>query len=224
MATGSASPPRRRETRSAWCPLRPKTIRAGMCPASTSAIASLTSASGLSRGHRRLPRRVELEHLAQVGPRAHDRADDGDPVQHGLEDRELISFSAASATKTSVPPRRSDRYACSNDAGRTASAIAWSAPPSRWIASAGSSFAALTVNSAPSSVASSSFSSTRSTATTRPPAIARVLDREVAEPADAEDRDEVGRTRARDLDRLVRRDAGARERRGVERVDRRRAP
>jgi len=83
-----------------------------------------------------------------------------------------IAFSAGSATRTSVPPRRSDAYACSNDFGETASAIAWSTPPSFRIAATGSSFAALTTNSAPSSRASSSFSSSRSTATTRPPAIA----------------------------------------------------
>ena len=31
---------------------------------------------------------VELEDLAEILPRADDRADDGDPVQHGLEDRQ----------------------------------------------------------------------------------------------------------------------------------------
>jgi hypothetical protein len=36
----------------------------------------------------RLARRVQLEHLAQVGAGAHDRADDGDAVEHGLEDRD----------------------------------------------------------------------------------------------------------------------------------------
>ena len=49
----------------------------------------------------------------------------------------VISFSAGSATNTSVPPRRSEPNACSNDFGETASAIAWSAPPSCWIASTG---------------------------------------------------------------------------------------
>ena len=46
-----------------------------------------------------------------------------------------------------------------------------------------------------------------------------VLDREVAEAADAEDGDEVGGAGAGDLDRLVGRDAGARERRRVEGID-----
>jgi len=47
----------------------------------------------------------------------------------------------------------------------------------------------------------------------------RVLEREMAEPADAEDRDQVGRARAGDLDRLVGGDAGAGERRRIDRVD-----
>ena len=46
-----------------------------------------------------------------------------------------------------------------------------------------------------------------------------VLHRQVAESADAEHGDEVRRAGARHLDRLVGGDAGARERRGVERVD-----
>ena len=47
----------------------------------------------------------------------------------------------------------------------------------------------------------------------------RVLDREVAETADAEHSDEIGGAGAGDLDRLVRGDAGAGQRRRVERVD-----
>ena len=46
-----------------------------------------------------------------------------------------------------------------------------------------------------------------------------VLDRQMAEAADAEDGDEVGRAGAGDLDRLVGRDAGAGQRRRVEGVD-----
>ena len=48
------------------------------------------------------------------------------------------ALSAGSATQTSRPPRRSDRYACSNDCGDAASATATSAPPSAWIAATGS--------------------------------------------------------------------------------------
>ena len=77
----------------------------------------------------------------------------------------------------------------------------------------------MTVNSAPSSRASASLSSWMSTAIDPAAGDRGVLDREMAEAADAEDRDEIGRARARDLDRLVRRDAGAGQRRGVERID-----
>ena len=80
-------------------------------------------------------------------------------------------FSAGRPTKTSVPPRRSDPYACSNGFGSTAVAIAASAPPRRWISATGSTSAALTVKAAPSSRASSSLSSWMSTAITRAPAI-----------------------------------------------------
>jgi hypothetical protein len=38
-----------------------------------------------------------------------------------------------------VPPRRSEPYACSNAFGETAVEIAWSAPPSFWIAATTSS-------------------------------------------------------------------------------------
>jgi hypothetical protein len=55
------------------------------------------------------------------------------------------ALSAGSATKTSVPLRRSDPNACSNERGDTASAIAASAPPRRWMTCAGSSSEALTV-------------------------------------------------------------------------------
>ena len=48
---------------------------------------------------------------------------------------------------------------------------------------------------------------------------ARILDREVAEAAGAEYRDEAGELRARDLHRLVRGHAGAGQRRGVQGVD-----
>ena len=66
-----------------------KTILAATRPASTSAIDSLTRQSGrISRVTLVLPARVELEDLAQVSAGSDDRADDGDPVQHGLEDRD----------------------------------------------------------------------------------------------------------------------------------------
>ena len=54
-----------------------------------------------------------------------------------------------------------------------------------------------------------------STATTCAPVMRGVLDGEVAEAADAEDRDQVGGARAGDLDRLVRGDARAGQRRRV---------
>src|SRR4029453_11690651 len=51
------------------------------------------------------------------------------------------ALSAGRATKTSLPPRRNDRYACSNAFGATATAIAASAPPRSLIACTGSSVA-----------------------------------------------------------------------------------
>jgi hypothetical protein len=47
----------------------------------------------------------------------------------------------------------------------------------------------------------------------------RILQRQVAEPADAEDGDQVGGTGSRHLHGLVGRDAGAGERCGLERID-----
>ena len=105
-----------------------------------------------------------------------------------------ICSSAGSATQTSRPPRRSDANACSNGARRsTASAIATSAPPSAWIASTGSSCAAFddVVGAELASRARACRRST-STAMTVPPAIRAYCTREVAESADAEDRDELG--------------------------------
>src|SRR6266511_2435252 len=70
-----------------------------------------------------------------------------------------------------VPARRRDPYDCSNAIGATATEIAASAPPSSLMAWTGSCTSAFTVWSAPSWRASSSFSSTRSTATTEAPKI-----------------------------------------------------
>ncbi len=131
----------------------------------------------------------------------------------------VMSFSAGKATNTSVPPRRSERYACSKDFGETASAIAWSAPPSFWMATAGSSSAALTVNSAPSSRAELELLVVQIDRDDPAAGDEGVLDRHVPEPADSEDGDEVRRPCAGDLDRFVRRHAGAGQRRRVERVD-----
>ena len=80
-----------------------------------------------------------------------------------------ISFSAGRPTQTSVPPRASEPSACSKADGVTAVEIAWSAPPSAWIAATGSSSPACTTCSAPSSRAVSSRSSLMSTATTAAP-------------------------------------------------------
>lgn len=75
-------------------------------PASTSVIASLTASSGrVSRWTVVIPA-VQLEHLAQVGAGADDRAHDRDPVQDGLEIGIATALSAGSPTKTSVPCRR----------------------------------------------------------------------------------------------------------------------
>ena len=65
------------------------TMRAATRPASTSAIDSLTRVERADLAdHLGLAGGVQLEHLAQVRAGADDRADDRDPVQHGLEDRQ----------------------------------------------------------------------------------------------------------------------------------------
>ena len=65
----------------------------------------------------------------------------------------------------------------------------------------------------------SSLSSWMSIATTVAAGDAGVLDRHVTEPADAEHGDDVRRSDLGHLDGLVGRDAGARQRRGIERID-----
>ena len=62
----------------------------------------------------------------------------------------LISFSRGEPRRRACRRGAASRIACSNEPGATASAIAWSAPPSCWIAATGSSFAASTTHSAPS--------------------------------------------------------------------------
>src|ERR1039458_2496045 len=149
------------------------TIRAATRPASTSAMASFTWSSGrVSRITRVLPAACSSNTSRRSFRVPTIEPTIVIPLSTVSKIGILTSLSAGSATNTSLPPRRSDLYACSNALGETASAIAWSAPPSRWIASTGSSFLGLIVSSAPSSRASSSFSSITSTATTRPPAIA----------------------------------------------------
>ena len=131
----------------------------------------------------------------------------------------FISFSAGSATKTSVPPRRSEPNACSNERGRdrqrdrlVGAAEALDRRDGillrRVHRELGTELACeleLLVVDVDGDDPSAGD--------------ARVLDRQVAEAADAEHRDEVGRAGARDLDRLVGRHAGAGERSRVERVD-----
>ena len=130
-----------------------------------------------------------------------------------------ISFSAGRPTHTSVPPRASEASACSNAFGLTAVAIATWAPPSACMAATGSCSLALTACEAPSSSAVSSRVWLMSTAIDLSAGDRRVLDGKMSEPADTEDRDAVGGTRARDLDGLVGGHSGAGERRGVGRID-----
>ena len=75
------------------------------------------------------------------------------------------------------------------------------------------------MNSAPSSRASVELLVVDVDGDDAPAGDRGVLDREVAEAADAEHRGEIARAGARDLDRLVGRDARAGQRRGVEGVD-----
>ena len=106
-----------------------------------------------------------------------------------------------------------------NAFGATARAIAASAPPSAWIAAAGSSFAALTVKSRSELARERQLVVLHVDGDDARPRDPRVLDRQVAEAADPEDGDQVGRACARDLDRLVGRHARAGQGRRVERVD-----
>lgn len=77
----------------------------------------------------------------------------------------------AGRATTSFPPRRSPPYTAENAASSTASAIAACAPPNRLSTSAGSWVRASMTRPAPSSEASSSFSSVTSMAATVAPAI-----------------------------------------------------
>src|SRR4029453_11759238 len=149
-----------------------KTMRAGTSPASTSSIARSISSSGRSfRITRVLPAAWSSNPSRRSSRVPTIEPTTVMPFSTVSKIGSSIVFSAGSATSDIVPPRRSEAKACSNAFGATARTTAASAPPSFLIAATGSSSAALTVNSAPSSRATASFSSNRSTATTLAPAI-----------------------------------------------------
>ena len=91
-----------------------------------------------------------------------------------------------------------------------------SAPPSFCSPSAAVTFCVSMYSCAPSSRASSSLSAPREIATVRKPICAAYWIAEVAEAADALHRDRVAGARAAVAQRVVRRDAGAQQRAGVD--------
>jgi hypothetical protein len=144
---------------------------------------------------------MEFEHLAEVESRPDDRADDRDPIETVSKIGSSMWFSAGSPTNTSVPPRRSERYACSKGFGAAASDCRICAAESlnlsgrvgrrrvdRELGTELSRELELVVVDVDSNDARS-----------RDP---RVLQGQAPQPADAEHGDEVGRLRAGELDPL----------------------
>ena len=162
---------------------------------------------------------MQLEDLAQVGSGADDRADDRDPVEDGLEDRQrdLVvrrqgdeDERAAAAQGAVRLLERRRRHGERDRLVGTAELL-----DRRHRVLAGRVDCELCAELASElELLVDEIDCDHASAGDR-----RVLDREVAEPADAEDGDEVRRACARDLDCLVGRDAGAGQRRRVERVE-----
>ena len=148
-------------------PGQPMGLEDARRPASTSAIASLTSSSGrVSRVTSALPAACNSK-TSRRSVRAHSSRP-RDAVENGLEDGQGHVVLAGSA-EDERPAAAERAVGLLERLGRNP----WRSPDRRrpaWMAT-GSSVAAFTMNSAPSSRASSSFSSCRSTATTRPPAM-----------------------------------------------------
>src|SRR5512132_1073805 len=162
---------------------------------------------------------VQRENLAQVGAGAYDRADNVDAVEHRLEDRQLDLVigrqrnedQRAAAAQRAVGllerargDRQGDRLVGAAERLDRLDRVLLGGVDGELGAELAGEVELLVVD----------VDGDHAPAGDR-----GVLDREVAEAADAEDGDEVRRARARDLHRLVGGDAGARQRRGVERVD-----
>ena len=131
----------------------------------------------------------------------------------------LTWLSAGIATKIKVPPRRSELKACSKAFGATATEIAACAPPRAWMASIGSSVSAFTDVVGAEILGQLELFVGDVDRDDAGAADLRVLQRQVAEPADAEDRDQRARAGTGQLDRLVGRDAGAGQHGRVEGID-----
>ena len=109
--------------------------------------------------------------------------------------------------------------ACSMAMGVAARTMAASAPPRAWIVSAGSSSRGVHGVAGAQLAGDGELRLEDVDGGDGRAGDLGVLHRKMTEPADAEHGDEIGRAGAGHLHGLVRRDAGARERRGVERVD-----
>src|SRR3954453_9380725 len=130
-----------------------------------------------------------------------------------------ITLSRGSETRTSRPPRRSEAWACSSTAGSAARTTATSMPPMACSASTGSVSRALTTATAPRSRGKLQLLGRDVDGDGVAAEDPGVLQGEVTETADAEDRGPLGRAQARHLDGLVGGDAGAGQRRRVDGVD-----
>jgi hypothetical protein len=88
---------------------------------------------------------VQPEHLGEVRAGADDRADDGDAVEYGLEDRQLdvVVGGQGDEDKRAATAQRAVRLL--ERFGATATEIAACAPPRALMAATGSSVRALTV-------------------------------------------------------------------------------
>ena len=129
------------------------------------------------------------------------------------------SVSGGSPTQTSRPPRRSDGERLLEDGGDDGGTTATSTPPSSSIAATGSLVAGVDDVVGAQLAGQLELGVVDVDGDHGAADQAGVLDGEVAEPADAEDRDSFAGLDVGDLDRLVGRDAGAGQRGGVERAD-----
>ena len=132
----------------------------------------------------------------------------------------LTWLSAGRATKTRVPPRRSELKACSKAFGATATEMAACAPPRAWMAC--DRVLGQRVHHVVGAEILREFQLLVGDVDRDDAGAAdlRVLQREVAEPADAEDRDQRPGAGPGELDRLVGRHPGAGQHGRVEGVHR----
>src|SRR5665811_627373 len=131
----------------------------------------------------------------------------------------LIVPSAGSATHMRRPPDRSEENACSNTRGETANTRATSAPPRSCIALTGSTSRALTDMVSAQLFREFKFLRLDVDADHDAAYEPGILHSQVTKAADTEHRDPLIRLNICHLDGLVGRHSGARQRRGVKRID-----